>query len=54
MRPVRLAFPAVPDAASLRAALPDDGYVDDVHGLPEWRRHLTRLFAEDIRRELSP
>lgn len=54
VRPVRLAFPSVPDAASLRAALPDDGYVDDVHGLPEWRRHLTRLFAEEIRRELSP
>ncbi|GAA1814409.1 FAD binding domain-containing protein [Luedemannella flava] len=57
VRPVRLSFPTIPDAAMLRAAItatiPDDAYVDDVHGLPEWRRHLTLLFAEEIRRELA-
>jgi hypothetical protein len=24
-----------------------------VHGLPVWRRHLTRRFAEEIRAELA-
>jgi CO/xanthine dehydrogenase FAD-binding subunit len=56
-RPVRLQFAAPPDAETLQVALaeriPEDAYVDDVHGHPAWRRHLTRLYAEDIRRELS-
>ena len=55
-RPHRLVFPAVPDGETLQVALaeriPADGYVTDVHGLPEWRRHLTRLYAEEIRSEL--
>jgi CO/xanthine dehydrogenase FAD-binding subunit len=57
-RPHRLVFPALPDAETLQVALAeriaDDGYVDDVHGLPVWRRHLTRRFAEEIRAELAP
>ncbi|GAA2445652.1 FAD binding domain-containing protein [Actinomadura vinacea] len=56
-RPVRLAFPRPPGPAELRDALeravPPDRYYDDVHGTPEWRRHMTLRFAEEIRRELS-
>jgi CO/xanthine dehydrogenase FAD-binding subunit len=56
-RPVRLTFPAVPDAAALSAALrnaiPERLYHDDVHGAPDWRRRLTFHLAEDIRRELA-
>jgi CO/xanthine dehydrogenase FAD-binding subunit len=57
VRPVCLRFPTVPDGDLLRAALvaavPRDDYVNDVHGAPRWRRHLTFLFAEEIRRELG-
>ncbi|WP_405662158.1 FAD binding domain-containing protein [Streptomyces sp. RK9] len=57
VRPVRLWFPLVPDAAGLRAALAaavgDDEWFDDIHGLPEWRRHMAFRFAEEIRRELE-
>ena len=55
-RPYQLVFPAVPDGETLQVALAeriaDQAYVDDVHGLPAWRRHLTRLYAEEIRAEL--
>ncbi len=56
-RPVRIAFPQVPDSAELRHRLhntiPDSLYFDDVHGTPAYRKHLTFHFAEEIRRELS-
>jgi CO/xanthine dehydrogenase FAD-binding subunit len=56
-RPVKLAFDGMPTAAALRAridgAVPADGYYDDVHGLPAWRRHMTLHFAEEIRAELA-
>jgi CO/xanthine dehydrogenase FAD-binding subunit len=56
-RPIRLAFAQAPSSATLResldAAIPMALYYDDVHGAPEWRRHMTRNFAEDIRAELS-
>jgi CO/xanthine dehydrogenase FAD-binding subunit len=56
-RPFRLHFPAVPKPEVLQIALaeriPDTAYVDDVHGLPAWRRHLARRYAEEIRRELA-
>ncbi|TCK23793.1 CO/xanthine dehydrogenase FAD-binding subunit [Ancylobacter aquaticus] len=56
-RPVRLAFPAVPEAAALAAglaaAIPDELYYDDMHGRPEWRRHMTALLAQEIRDELA-
>jgi CO/xanthine dehydrogenase FAD-binding subunit len=56
-RPVQLAFPHVPDARLLRERLheeiPDDGYFDDVHGSPEYRKHMTHYFAEQIRAELA-
>ena len=28
-------------------------FFDDVHGTPEYRKHMTFYFAEEIRRELS-
>jgi CO/xanthine dehydrogenase FAD-binding subunit len=56
-RPVRLAFPAVPEPEALRARIeaeiPGTLYYDDVHGAPAWRRHMTFHFAEEIRRELA-
>ena len=56
-RPYILEFRAFPSAEVVQIALteriPENAYVDDVHGLPTWRRHLTRLYAEQIRQELS-
>ena len=56
-RPVRLSFDGVPDAKSLRERLrdtiADPVYHDDVHGAPDYRKHLTFHFAEEIRDELS-
>ena len=56
-RPIRLSFEEVPDAQSLRERLretiADAMYHDDVHGAPDYRKHLTFHFAEEIRRELS-
>ncbi|WP_407528719.1 FAD binding domain-containing protein [Methylobacterium oryzisoli] len=53
-RPVRIGCPALPGAdelaAALDAAIPEEAYYDDVHGAPDWRRHVTRLLAEEIRR----
>lgn len=56
-RPVQLPFAAVPTAAALQqaiaAAIPEDGWYDDVHGAPDWRRHVTGRLAEEIREELA-
>jgi len=56
-RPLRLSFDGVPDADTLRRrlreAVPDALYHDDVHGAPDYRRHVTFHFAEEIRGELS-
>jgi CO/xanthine dehydrogenase FAD-binding subunit len=56
-RPFVLRFPVPPGPELLQVALaeriPDGAYADDVHGLPAWRRHLTRLYAEQVREELS-
>ena len=55
-RPVRLDLSGPPSAAELRDALdraiPDALYHDDVHGAPDWRRHMTYRLAEGIRQEL--
>ncbi len=51
--PVRLDFPSVPTAEALADGLPKDGYYDDVHGDPDWRRHVTRRFALQIRDALA-
>ncbi|WP_305790103.1 FAD binding domain-containing protein [Symbioplanes lichenis] len=57
VRPYQMRFDGVPDQKTLRealeAAVPDDAWTDDVHGLPEWRRHLTFRYAEEIRQELT-
>lgn len=39
--------------AAIDAAIPADGYFDDVNGTPAYKRHLTYHFAEDIRAELT-
>ncbi len=56
-RPVKLSFDSIPSAEALRAAIdgavPADGWYDDVHGSPAWRRHMSLTFAEEIRRELG-
>jgi CO/xanthine dehydrogenase FAD-binding subunit len=56
-RPIQVRFAAMPDAAGLRAAIaaavPDDGFFDDVNGTPSYKRHLTYRFAEQIRIELD-
>ena len=56
-RPVRLVFDGVHDSAELRKRLGDEIddalYYDDMHGAPDWRRHMTFEFAEEIRQELG-
>jgi CO/xanthine dehydrogenase FAD-binding subunit len=56
-RPYQLRFAAGPGAEQLAIALseriPADAYVRDVHGSPPWRRHLSRVYAEQIRQELA-
>jgi CO/xanthine dehydrogenase FAD-binding subunit len=56
-KPVQLRFERMPKAGELgdaiEAAIPDDGYFDDVHGSPAYRRKLTFHFAEEIRAELE-
>lgn len=57
VRPVQIEFRAIPDAdrlvTELREAIPDTWYLDDVHGDPDYRKHLTFHFAEEIRQELQ-
>ncbi|MGO9451974.1 MAG: FAD binding domain-containing protein [Candidatus Binataceae bacterium] len=54
-RPFRFSFPQVPDATGLRARLQQEipEFFDDVHGTPDYRKHMTFHFAEEIRRELG-
>jgi CO/xanthine dehydrogenase FAD-binding subunit len=56
-KPYILKFQDNPAAEVVQVALseriPHDAYVSDVHGLPAWRRHMTRLYAEQIREELA-
>jgi aerobic-type carbon monoxide dehydrogenase small subunit (CoxS/CutS family) len=54
-RPHRLKFDQIPNAQTLRARLDQEipAFFDDVHGTPEYRRHMTYYFAEEIRRELA-
>ncbi|HEV2261916.1 MAG TPA: FAD binding domain-containing protein [Candidatus Rubrimentiphilum sp.] len=57
VRPVQLRFTGSPPANDVReaidAAIPDALYLDDVHGSPAHRKHLTYRFAEEIREELG-
>lgn len=56
LRPVQLRFEQIPAAPNLKRAIDDAVplamYLDDVHGSPAHRRHLTYYFAEQIRSEL--
>ncbi|MFI8966468.1 FAD binding domain-containing protein [Streptomyces sp. NPDC053493] len=57
VRPFRLWFPLPPDRERLRRAVdeavrPEDWF-DDIHGLPEWRRHMALRLADEVRRELT-
>ena len=49
-----LAFPGIPTAAELTAALDGIGdWYDDAHGAPDWREAVSRRFAEELREELA-
>ena len=58
-RPVQLhlesSVAALADALSeaLDAAIPDELYHDDVHGLPAWRKDMTYRLAHEIQAELT-
>jgi CO/xanthine dehydrogenase FAD-binding subunit len=56
-RPMKFSFNNLPTGHELRARIereiPADGYFDDIHGLPAWRRHMTLHFAQEIRGELA-
>ncbi len=55
-RPVKFSFDALPAAEALRARIdgeiPQAGWYDDIHGLPDWRRHMTLHFAQEILEEI--
>jgi CO/xanthine dehydrogenase FAD-binding subunit len=55
--PVQIIFPELPDARALRqrieVEIPDFGWFDDVHGTPEYRKHVSLYYAEQIRNELA-
>jgi CO/xanthine dehydrogenase FAD-binding subunit len=57
LRAVQLQFENVPPAEELKRAIDDavpfSLYLDDPHGSPPHRKHLTYYFAEQIREELS-
>jgi CO/xanthine dehydrogenase FAD-binding subunit len=57
LHPVQLSFAGMPTAQELKRAIDDAVplklYLDDVHGSPAHRRHLTYYFAEQIRSELA-
>jgi hypothetical protein len=56
-RPLQLAFVQLPDTQTLAqritADIPESLYYNDIHGRPDWRRHLTFHLAEEIRAELA-
>ncbi|MES2585024.1 MAG: FAD binding domain-containing protein [Pseudomonadota bacterium] len=56
-RPIQLQLPQDTTAEALKlaldAAIPADGYFDDVNGTPAYKRHVTYHFAEEIRAELT-
>ncbi len=55
-RPIQIGFDSIPGAAELTqriaADIPDSLYLDDVHGTPAYRKHMTLYFADELRREL--
>jgi CO/xanthine dehydrogenase FAD-binding subunit len=57
LRPVQLSFARMPAVRELKRAIADavpfSLYLDDAHGSPAHREHLTYYFAEQIRAELD-
>ena len=57
LRPVQLRFESAASPREVRKAIDDavpfELYLDDTHGSPAHRQHLTYYFAEQIRQELS-
>jgi len=57
LRPVQIQFKNIPTAEDLKEAIddavPPDLYLDDPHGSPAHRRHLTYYYSEQIRQELA-
>lgn len=54
LAPTVLRFPVLPDAATLRTAVADaHGYYTDPLGSADWRRGVSIVLAERIRRELT-
>ena len=57
VKPIQIRLAGMPSAAELKEAIdkavPFDLYLDDVHGSPPHRKHLTYYFSEQIREELS-
>ena len=57
VRPFVLRFPTVPGpdvlSESLSERISPDDYLTDAHGAADWRRHVTGVLAEEIRRELE-
>ncbi|MBC2641773.1 MULTISPECIES: xanthine dehydrogenase family protein subunit M [unclassified Rhodococcus (in: high G+C Gram-positive bacteria)] len=57
VHPFVLRFPVVPDpdvlSRSLSEHISPDDYLTDAHGAADWRRHVTGVLAEEIRRELE-
>lgn len=39
--------------AAIEEVVASEGWYDDIHGHPQWRRHMTLRFAEEIRQELG-
>jgi CO/xanthine dehydrogenase FAD-binding subunit len=54
-RPIKFEFAALPSPGELRARIESEiaAWYDDIHGAPEWRRHMSLHFAEEIWRELG-
>lgn len=54
-RPLRIKFAKIPDQHGLRTRLEKEipAFFDDVHGAPDYRKHMTFHFAEEIRCELG-
>lgn len=54
-RPLRIKFDKIPDQKDLRTRLEKEipVFFDDVHGAPDYRKHMTLHFAEEIRCELG-
>lgn len=56
VRPYVFTFPTAPSAAAVReahASVGEDDWTDDAHGDPDWRRAVTLILAEQVRKELA-